>query len=248
MRAPLAAALLTLLLLAGCTEGTSNGTTTQSIAPVERNPQGFATWTDSIPAYRFAAGDHIKVQFLLTPEMGEEAVVAPDGMIGLRAAGQVQASGRTAPDLQTAIATAAKRNLINPIVTASLLESPGAKVFVGGSVAKPGAFAVDGQHGPFEAVMLAGGFTPDARMDQVVLIRRNPQDRPMLRTVDLRSFASVGTAEGDLPLVPGDIVFVPRNRISEVDLWIDQFINRLLPFNKAFNYTVNKNVAPGTLF
>ena len=70
----------------------------------------------------------------------------------------------------------------------------------------------------------------------------------MLRTVDLRSFASVGTAEGDLPLVPGDIVFVPRNRISEVDLWIDQFINRLLPFNKAFNYTVNKNVAPGTLF
>jgi protein involved in polysaccharide export with SLBB domain len=242
------ALLLVAALLAGCTAGTDNATTTQSIAPVESNPHGFAAWTDAIPAYRFAAGDHIKVQFLLTPEMGEETVVAPDGVIGLRAAGQVLASGLTAPELQTAITRASKLTLADPIVTASLVESPGAKVFVGGSVARPGAFPVDGQHGPLEAVMLAGGFTPDARMDQVVLIRRSPKNQPMLRTVDLRSFASLGAAEGDLPLVPGDIVFVPRNRISEVDLWIDQFINRLLPFSKAFNYTVNRNPGMGQLF
>ncbi len=230
-------------LLAGC-GGTSGFTTTQSVSPVEQTPQGFAAWTDAIPAYRFAAGDHIKVQFLLTPEMGEEAVVAPDGMIGLRAAGQVLAGGRTAAELQTAIAQAAAANLTHPIVTAALVASPGAQVFVGGMVNHPGAFTIDGRRGPFEAVVLAGGFTPEARMDQVVLIRRGPQDRPMLRTVDLRDFASLGTAAGDLPLVPGDIVFVPRNRISEVDLWIDQFINKFLPFNRVFQYTVNKS-APG---
>ena len=135
-----------------------------------------------------------------------------------------------------------------PPAVATLTDSPGAKIFVGGSVAKPGAFPVDGQHGPLEAVMLAGGFMPDARMDQVVLIRRSPQDKPMLRTVDLRSFASIGNAAGDLPLVPGDIVFVPRNRISEVDLWIDQFINKFLPFNRVFQYTVNKTPGPGEVF
>jgi len=240
--------LLAAGLLGGCTSGTSNFTTTQATAPVETNVKGFAAWTDAVPTYRFTAGDHVKVQFLLTPEMGEEAIVAPDGMIGLRAAGQVLAGGRTAEELQTAIARAAAANLTHPIVTASLVESPGAKVFVGGMVTHPGAFPIDGRRGPFEAVVLAGGFMPEARMDQVVLIRRNPENRPMLRTVDLRDFTNLGTAAGDLPLVPGDIVFVPRNRISEVDLWISQFINKLLPFDRTFQYTVNKTAAAGQAF
>jgi protein involved in polysaccharide export with SLBB domain len=90
-------------------------------------------------------------------------------------------------------------------------------------------------------VELAGGFAPDARMDEVVLIRRNPANRPMLRTVNLRGFLEGGDNTGDVPLVPGDIVYEPRNKISEVDLWIDQFINRFVPFSKSFNYTINRN-------
>jgi protein involved in polysaccharide export with SLBB domain len=70
----------------------------------------------------------------------------------------------------------------------------------------------------------------------------------MLRTVDLRDFVNLGTTNADMPLVPGDIVFVPRNGISEVDLWIDQFINRFLPFQKDFNYTINRNQAASALF
>ncbi len=244
----LAPVLMLLVLAGGCTAGTSNSTTTQSVAPVESDPQGFAKWTDAVPEYRFTAGDRVKVQFLLTPEMGEEAIVAPDGMIGLRAAGQVQTAGLSATELQEAIRKSSRHTLVDPIVTASLVDSPGAKVFVGGMVSRPGAFAIDGRRGPMEAVLLAGGFSPEARMDQVVLIRRSPRNQPMLRTVDLRSFASLGTADGDLPLMPGDIVFVPRNRISEVDLWIDQFINRFLPFQKVFSYTVNRNPATGGVF
>jgi protein involved in polysaccharide export with SLBB domain len=242
-----AVAMALLSALAAC-GNTSAFTTTQSVTPVESQPKGFAGWSDEVPDYRFIPGDKIRVQLLLTPELGEDAIVAPDGQIGLRAAGQVRAAGQTARELQDAVAKASLVNLVNPIVTVSLLESPGARVFVGGSVARPGAFPIDGRRGPFEAVVLAGGFAPEARMDEVVLIRRNPQNRPMLRTVDLRSFASLGTDGGDLPLLPGDIVFVPRNRISELDLWIDQFINRFLPFQKGFSYTVNRNPASGSVF
>lgn len=234
--------LLLLGLLAGCGGGTSAFTTTQSVTPVDVGDEGlrarFAVWTEGVPAYRFSSGDRVRVQYLHTPEMNEDTAVAPDGMIGLRAAGQVLAAGLTAPELQDAVVQASLRNLSAPEVTVSLIESPGSKVFVGGMVSRPGAFPLDGRRGAFEAVVLAGGFSPEARMDQVVLIRRNQQNRPMLRTIDLRDFASMGTTDGDRPLVPGDIVFVPRNRISEVDLWIDQFINKFLPFNKAFNYTV----------
>jgi hypothetical protein len=236
-----------LAVLGGCGH-TSFMSTTQSVTPVESEPRGFATWQDEVPAYRFIPGDKLRVQFLLTPELGEETVIAPDGKIGLRAAGQLHAAGTTARELQEAVTKAALANLVNPIVTVSLLETPGSRVFVGGSVTRPGAFAVDGRRGAFEAVVLAGGFAPEARMDEVVLIRRNPQNKPMLRTVDLRNFINTGTDAGDLPLVPGDILFVPRNRISEVDLWIDQFINKFLPFQRVFSYTVNRNPGSGSVF
>jgi protein involved in polysaccharide export with SLBB domain len=236
-----------MLLLGGCAR---NGalSTTQSISPVEQMPQRFAAWTDAVTEYQFAPGDKIKVQFLLTPELTEDAVVGPDGMIGVRAAGHVLAAGKTASQLQKDIAAASAGMLTSPIVTVSLVETPGAQVFVGGSVGKAGAYTITGRRGSFEAIELAGGFDPEARMDEVVLIRRDPQNRPMLRTVDLRGVIE-GTNEGtnvhpDVPLMAGDIVFVPRNKISEVDLWIDQYITRLLPFSRSFDYSINRTGQP----
>jgi protein involved in polysaccharide export with SLBB domain len=77
----------------------------------------------------------------------------------------------------------------------------------------------------------------------VVLIRRDRSDHPMLRVVDLKGFVEGSDDRPDVPLVAGDIVFVPRNEISEVDMWIDQFITRFLPFNRSFSYAFNKTGA-----
>ena len=77
----------------------------------------------------------------------------------------------------------------------------------------------------------------EARVDEVVLIRRSPTDRPMLRTLNLKDFLQTGA--GEVPLFPGDIVFVPRNRASEAGLWVEQFLNRVVPFQKGFSYTIN---------
>ena len=234
---------LLLLGLAACSGGTDPLGTTASIRPVPNQPQGFAAWTDTPPTYRFGPGDKIKVQYLLTPELGEDALIAPDGTIGLRAAGHVQAAGRSAEDLEKEVAQASRGMLTHPVVTVSLDDPAASAVYVGGQVKRPGAYPINGRRGALEAVLLAGGFDPEARVDEVVLIRRSPTDRPMLRTVNLQDFLQTGGG-GEVPLFPGDIVFVPRNRISEVDLWIDQFINKFLPFNKAFSYTINRNT-PG---
>ncbi len=231
-----------LLVLSGCAN--SIFSTTQSVSPVEQTPQGFAKWTDTVAEYQFQSGDKIKVQFLLTPELTEDATVGPDGIIAVRAAGHVQAVGKTATVLQADITKASAPMLTSPIVTVSLVETPGAQVFVGGSVGKAGAYTLVGRHGSFEAIQLAGGFDPQARMDEVVLIRRDPQNKPMLRTVDLRGLMHGEAGHDDVPLVAGDIVFVPRNRISEVDLWIDQYINKFLPFSRAFDYSVNRSGKP----
>jgi protein involved in polysaccharide export with SLBB domain len=230
-------ALLGLAALAGCSSA--------RITPVPHRAVEFQPWSDAAPAYRFAPGDKVRVQFLRTPEMNEVALVAPDGAIGLRAAGRVQAAGLTAEDLQAAVATAALRVLIAPVVTASLEEAGGSLVMVGGSVNRPGAYPLAGRRGALELILLAGGFDAEARMEEVVLIRRGPGDRPMVRTIDVRGFVQGGDTTGDVPVLPSDIVFVPRSRVAEANLWVDQNINRMLPFSRSFGYAINSGRVNG---
>lgn len=239
--------LLALPLLVACTPGTDNFGTTQSISVRENLPEGFVPWNDAPAPYRFGGGDRVKVQFLLTPELNEVALVAPDGSMALRAAGRVEVAGRTTEEVAENVARASRRVLTNPIVTVGLEEAGAAVAFVGGSVRRAGAYPVGGRRGVAEVIALAGGLEDSARMDQVVLIRRSAQDRPMLRTVNLRGFISGADGNADVPLMAGDIVFVPRSRVAEVGLWVDQAINRTIPFSRNFSYAINRNT-PGNLF
>lgn len=223
--------LLFAVALAACT--------TQTTSPKESNAEGFAAWSNTPPAYRFAAGDRIKVEFLLTPETGEDVVVGPDGFVGLRVAGRIYAQGLTAEQLQDAVVKASSKNLQHPIVTVSLTDAGSARVIVGGQVQHPGVYPMVGRDSPMEAVMLAGGFLPESRMDKVVLIRRNADNRPMLRTVDLQNFVNTGDLNSSVPLQAGDIVYVPRTLVAEAGLWVDQVLNKLVPFNKSMNYNFN---------
>jgi polysaccharide biosynthesis/export protein PslD len=233
------AALLSLgLALAGCS-------TTQMISPVENRGHAFSPWSDEPPPYRLGGGDVIKVDFLYTPELSTAAVVGPDGYIALPVTGRIPAQNLTPSELQAAIVKAASANLDGPVVTVSLVEAKSARIMVGGSVAKPGVFPLPPRATPLEAVLLAGGFLPEARMDEVVLLRAPPGGGAvMLRTVNLRRFVATGGADDRVALAQEDILFVPRSHIAELDLWIDENINKLLPFNRSvdFSYATGKGL------
>lgn len=214
--------------------------TGQSLSPVESYPQGFAPWSDGLSPYHLGPGDHFLVKYRLLPDLDDEATVAPDGTAGLRMAGQVDAAGLTSAELAQEIETKSKRWMRDPQVTVALRETPSNKVFVGGSVQHPGPFPLSGRMGAMEAILLAGGFNDEARYDEVVLIRRSPDNKPMLRTINLRDFIQTGGAPGDVPLASGDILFVPRSSIAETDLWVEQFINRVVPFQRSFSYTIGR--------
>lgn len=132
-------------------------------------------------------------------------------------------------------------------MTVGVEEAAGSVILVGGMVRNPGQHPLPARRGVLEAVVRAGGFEPEARLSEVVLIRRGAQDRPMMRTVDLQGFIS-GRVADDVPVFPGDIVFVPRSRIAEVNLWIDQYINRLVPFSRSFSYSINRLPTGGGAF
>ena len=232
--------LAALVLLGACTG--------QSLNPKQAMPEGFAQWEDSIPPYRLGPGDRFQVKFMLVPDMDEEVMIGPDGSAGLRMAGQVDAAGLTPGELAELIETRARRWMRAPQVSIGLKETPSNRAYVGGSVARPGPYLLNGRIGVMEAITLAGGFDREARYEEVVLIRRNPDNKPMLRTIDTRRFLETGTAVGDVPLAAGDILFVPRSSIAETGLWVEQFINRVVPFERAFNYTISRQTGGITTF
>ncbi|MGV6875335.1 polysaccharide biosynthesis/export family protein [Pseudochelatococcus sp. B33] len=237
-----AGAVLLCLLLAGCASQARNEApldTGHGIDFTERKPEGFAEWSDTPSAYRVGPGDKLKVKFLLTQEMDEEVTVTPDGFIGLRAAGgQVKVEGRTLPGIEGAIRAAARKTVASQPVAVSLEEAVSSKIYVGGAVARPGAYRIsDLQVGSLEALLLAGGLSNEARLGQVAVIRRGPEGKPMLRTIDVRDIIQTGGAT-DIPLRAGDVLYVPRSSIAELNLWVQQFIEGVVPFQRSFNYTI----------
>ncbi|MFO7484252.1 polysaccharide biosynthesis/export family protein [Oceanibaculum nanhaiense] len=242
--APVLAALAVLTFVTAC--GTD-----QTVKPRETASSRFASWSDAVPDYRLGSGDMVQVSYIFTPNLDEEALVAPDGTITLRLAGRLQAEGLTVEELNGAVTEASAKWMRQPVTRVAVRDARAARIYVGGEVGRAGTIPLDRRIGALEAVLLAGGFTDDARISEVVLIRRSPDDSPMLRTLNLQDFIQTGGADGTIPLAAGDILYVPRSGIAEVNLWIDQFINKVLPFQRSanFTYTITRNgTGAGTVF
>jgi len=224
------------LLAAAC-----GGTT---VTPRDQNPQGFVAWSDAVPPYLIGPGDRLSVMYRKTPEMDETAVVLPDGRITLKSTGVVSVLDMTVEEITAELTEKAEKLLRAPIVTVAVADAVSAKVYVDGAVTRPGAYPLNGRIGVMEAIAQANGFRDEAQLRSIALIRRSPADKPMLRVIDLQAFMEGGAAAktADVPLAAGDIVFVPRSSIGELNLWIDQFINKALPFGRSFSYTLNRDL------
>lgn len=247
-----AGALLGALLLAGCqTNRDQTGsigkpqapndtfTTGQELRFTEVNPMGFRPWSSQMPPYRLGAGDKLKIKYFLTREMDEELIVAPDGTIAPRAVGQLKVEGLTLAGAQEVVRRASKVELADQKVVISLDEAISAKVYIGGMVEKPGPYNLaDMRNGTLQSILMAGGFTEEARTGQVAIIRRGPDNLPMLRLINVKEIIQTGFTLDDVQLAAGDIIYVPRSSVSELNVWIDQFINKVVPFQRTFNYTL----------
>jgi protein involved in polysaccharide export with SLBB domain len=234
-RALALAALALAALGAGC------GTTGLVEKDADR-PLSFAPWTPVAKEYRFRPGDELDVRVLYNPEFSDRVVVGPDGRFSLSLIGTIMAEGRTAHELSTHIQELFGTQLRRPetVVVGRLYASQ--RVFVGGEVVQPGIFTMPGRIGPLEAILLAGGFRDTARPSEVALIRRGADGRPMLRSLNVAAMMARGDPEQDLPLEAFDILFVPRSTIAEIGRFVDLYINRVLPFDRALSFGFNYDV------
>ena len=206
--------------------------------------QEFASWTDAAPAHRLGAGDEVELKFLFNTDLNDRLLIGPDGRVTAPLVGPVDAAGQTVEEFRQTLARAYMGKLRSTQLDVVVRAYGSSRIFVGGEVKSPGVLAFTGPVDVLVGVTMAGGLLPTARVDEVVVIRRRRDQKPMLRTVDLRRFSGQVSAEDDFPLRSGDVVFVPKSGIAEFNQFIDQYLNQALPFQKGLFF----NVGSGTVF
>lgn len=153
-------------------------------------------------------GDVIRLEFPGAPDLNQSQKIRPDGRITLPLIGELAADGKTFGAFQQELEEKYKSQLKNTEVVISLEGSAARSIVVDGAVRSAGSIACDRPLTVFEAIMLAGGFTTDADMGKVQVIRRvGGEDRSEF--VDLRN-AMRGAPAPARSVEAGDIIFVPE--------------------------------------
>jgi polysaccharide export outer membrane protein len=192
-------------------------------------------YADSTPAYRFYPGDEIEVTVFSAPELTRTVTVGPDGRIALPLVGAVRAADLTAEELRDALVSAYAVHLRMPELTVTPRSYGSRQVFVGGEVARPGIYEMPAQIDAFQAVALAGGFLPSARRGDVLVLSR-ASGQSQVTEVDLSPRAMRRGFPDAQPLQRYDVVYVPRSGISQVNLFMQQYVRDALPVQFSFYY------------
>jgi polysaccharide export outer membrane protein len=159
--------------------------------------------------YRLHPGDKLDVSVWKETEMQKPAVVIPpDGRISFPLAGQVMAAGRTVAEVRQDIEDHLRKYIPEPVVTVSIVETGGDVSYVIGQVNKPGAFALNPRINVLQALSLAGGGTPFAKLDSIIVIR-HAQTGQQVFQFRFSQVSSGKDLDQNLLLESGDVIVVP---------------------------------------
>ena len=162
----------------------------------------------ALDAYEIKPGDVLFISVWKEPELQKEVLVRPDGAFSFPLSGEIDARNKTVQDLWQEISSRLSRYIPDLIVTVSVLEINGNKVFVIGQVNEPGEFIVNPRVDVMQALSMAGGTTPFAKLNDIKILRRtvNGQIAIGFRYDDVVHGRNL---EQNILLESGDVLVVP---------------------------------------
>jgi protein involved in polysaccharide export with SLBB domain len=183
-------AALVLLLCTGC-------------QTTKKNP---AQLTSRTPSF-LVAGDTVRVSFPAAPELNQSQKIGSDGTLSLPLIGEVVASGKTVGQLQEELARLYKPQLQDNEVLVTL-DTRAVPVVVSGAVQRPGKIVFERPATVLEAIMEAGGFTPEADLKKISLIRIVKGEHET-ETIDMRPLLQ-GKPTPAIYCAGGDVIYIPE--------------------------------------
>ena len=159
-------------------------------------------------SYTIQPGDKLQISVWNEPDLQEEVLIAPDGGIAFPLVGEMSAIGKSVVELREDISERLSKYISEPIVTVTIREVLGNKIYVIGQVNRPGQFVVNPMVDVIQALSIAGGTTPYASLNNISILRRHGSQQTSIpfKYGDISSGKNLDT---NIILQSGDVVIVP---------------------------------------
>ncbi len=176
-------------------------------------------FNDSVPAGSnlgfepVGPGDLVAISVAGSAELSRSTRVTADGklMLPLLKVG-VPVDGMTPARIAQAVTAELvnEKLLVEPIVSAAVLEYRSRRVSVVGAVRMPASFQAVGEMHLLDAIARAQGFTPDAGPELIVSFRKGANGEKSPLHVPIRSLLAAKDASLNIVLVGGEEIRVPE--------------------------------------
>jgi len=161
-------------------------------------------------AYTIGAEDVLEITVWRNTDLSKTVQVRPDGKFSLPVIRDVVAVGKTPSQLADEITRKLKEYVQNPVVAISVREVNSYNIFVLGEVVRPGKYPLKSKTTLLQGVTIAGGFTPVAARNQIVIFRFGENGSTMQTvTSSYDDIVLRGGITGNLELRAGDTIVVP---------------------------------------
>jgi len=158
------------------------------------SPAATETATFGQSEYRLGPEDVIEVFVWKQPDLSTTAVIRPDGKVSLPLLGELEATGKSAVQLQDEVTKRLLQYVADPMVNVIVKEVNSPKISVLGQVNKPDRYHIKQRLTVLDAIALAGGFTDFAKRDKVTIIRNSGPDKLRIQ-VNLKKVVQDGRGE-----------------------------------------------------
>jgi polysaccharide export outer membrane protein len=174
------------------------------------------TATSEENRYKLRSGDTIDLNFVYVPDFNQTVTIQPDGYVTLRAVGDIRAGGLTLPEIKKLVETKYGVIMKDPDVSIEIKDFEKPFFLAQGEVQKPGKYELRSDIKLSEAVAIAGGLNSSAKHSQVLLFRRNAGGQIDVKEIDLKKVLHGKDLSTDVNIQAGDMVFVPKSRVSKL--------------------------------
>ena len=161
-----------------------------------------------IDSYQIQPEDVLEVFVWKEEDLQKEVTVRPDGGVSLPLIGNVMVANKTTAEVQKTITTALHEFIPDAVVTVSIKQLKGMRIYVSGKVNKPGEYELGRYVDVLQALTLAGGPNTFAEADNISIQRR------VGNKVEVFKFNYTQVQKGkkleqNIMLKPNDVVMVP---------------------------------------
>jgi polysaccharide biosynthesis/export protein len=172
--------------------------------------------------YRLHLSDKLEIQLPFAPDYNETTTVQPDGRISLRGAEAVQVAGKTIAETESIIESAYSGILKKPQVSVLLTDFLKPSFYASGEIGHPGRYEMLSDTDLLQAISEAGGLLNErASKTQIIIFRPISSSMYETKVVDVKQMVMAKERDQEIyPIKPGDIIYVPQNKMSKIQKYI----------------------------